>query len=110
PSRRKSVSGSVLVVDAEPGVRDYLARVFRAHGYKVEVAADGDEALTALADSDIEVALVELFLRGDNGLEFLRRAREVNPGVELIVMGHGLPDTMAVRVLEEGHFGFLSKP
>lgn len=104
------MAGSILVVDTEPGVRETLADAFRAHGYKVALAGDGDEAMAALLGGDIEVALIEIFLRGDNGQEFLRRARKYNPSVEFIAIGLGLPDTMAVRLLEEGNFAFLAKP
>lgn len=104
------MAASVLIVDTEPGVREFLARAFQARGYQVTTATDSEQALAALAKGGVEAAIIELFLRGDHGREFLRRARRAYPDVEFLATGLGLPDSVAVGLLEEGQFAYLPKP
>ena len=65
----------LLVVDDEPAVRDALARALRLEGYEVELAADGREALAALAERPADAVVLDVLMPGLDGLEVCRRLR-----------------------------------
>ena len=67
--RRRARDASVLLVDDEEAVRRFAARALRGRGYTVVEAADGEAALTALADGGlaVDVLLTDLELPGIHG-------------------------------------------
>jgi DNA-binding response OmpR family regulator len=79
-------SGStVLVVDDEPSVRDFLAFVLADEGFRVETASDGDEALKlALADPP-DVVLTDLMMPRVDGYQLIERLRAEGVPVRAIV-------------------------
>ncbi len=105
-------SGTVLVIDDEPTVRAVTARALRAFGFDVIEAGDGVEGLERYAENRDRVvaALIDMTMPRMNGIETLRRIRELNPGVALIMMsGYSEQDTMA-EVGADPRSGFVQKP
>jgi two-component system response regulator MprA len=100
----------ILVVDDEPAVRDSLDRALRLEGYKVELAADGAEALSAL-DSDSPDALVlDLMMPRVDGFEVCRRMRAAGDRTPVLVLTarDGVSDR--VKGLDAGADDYLVKP
>lgn len=81
----KSAKPGFLVVDGEPAVRRRLRTVLERAGYKVVTAAGTAEALAALSEPDLAVALVDLNLPDQSGLSLSRRLRG-DHGLEVILM------------------------
>jgi two-component system response regulator PilR (NtrC family) len=101
---------AILVADDEPGVRESLAEVLRDVGYAVETAADGTAALKALEEHDFGVVVTDLRMPGADGLDVLKRAREISPQTLVLVMtAHGTVDT-AVEALRAGATDYILKP
>ncbi len=101
---------AILVADDEPGIRESLAEVLRDAGYRVETAADGSSALTALEANDFSVVVTDLRMPGTDGLTVLRRAHEVSPQTIVIIMtAHASVDT-AIEALRTGAFDYVLKP
>ena len=65
----------VLVVDDEPAVRHALERALRLESYDVALAADGEEALDALAESPADAVILDVAMPRLDGLEVCRRLR-----------------------------------
>ena len=65
----------ILVVDDEPSVRDALDRALRMDGYRVQLAADGREALDALAHQPPDAIVLDVLMPEPDGLEVCRRLR-----------------------------------
>lgn len=103
-------NSKILVVDAENGVRDYLRHAIEQLGHRVELAEDGDQAFKRLLRGDIDAAFIEIFLRGDNGLELLKRVKKHVPRTEVVLTGLGLPPSTTMALIKEGAFAFLAKP
>lgn len=61
----------LLVVDDEPGVRNYLELLFRLAGHGVELAADADEAEAILVHGGIDIVILDVEMPGRSGLELL---------------------------------------
>lgn len=104
------MTGSILIVDSESGLRDVLRRAFELEGFRISDAADEAEGSKLLLRGGIDAVLVEVFLRGPSGVELLRWMRKNVPEVEIVLMGLGLPGTAASDYLREGAFAFLPKP
>ena len=101
---------AILVADDEPGVRESLAEVLRDAGHVVHTAADGMAALKKLEEQDFAVVVTDLRMPGADGLDVLKRARDVSPQTLVLVMtAHGTVDT-AVEALRAGASDYLLKP
>jgi two-component system response regulator HydG len=100
----------ILIVDDEPSVRDSLSRWFRDDGFEVSVAEGANDALTRLAERRWDLALVDIRMRGTDGIELQRRMKEIDPELVVIMMtGYASVDT-AVTALKQGAYDYLTKP
>src|SRR3546814_4684104 len=70
---------TVLVVDDNPDQRELVRRMVERAGYACVVAADGREARGLLQAGTIEVAVTDVFMPDEDGLEFLHHVREQRP-------------------------------
>ncbi|MGZ5311548.1 MAG: response regulator transcription factor [Solirubrobacterales bacterium] len=100
----------ILVVDDEPQLRRALERALKLEGYEVELAADGDEALAAIAASAPDAVVLDVLMPKRDGLEVCRelRAREDRTPVLMLTAR----DTVSDRVdgLDAGADDYLVKP
>ncbi len=103
---------SVLVVDDEPPLRLLLEAALSRKGYKVRSAADGLEAIEAVAspDSRLDAVLLDLNMPGANGVEVYRVIRATKPDLKVLVLtGHLTPDARA-EFEKMGLRHFVKKP
>ena len=102
--------GRILIVDDEPSVRDSLSRWFRDDGFEVGTAEGANDAMTRLAERRWDVALVDIRMRGTDGIELQRRIHELDPKLAVIIMtGYASVDT-AVTALKNGAYDYITKP
>ncbi len=103
------MSGSVLIIDDDAAFRFAMAKALRRGGYDVSEAGSGEEAVDVLRDSaPPDVALLDLKMKGIDGLEVLRRCGPVSTNV-IVLTGHGTVKA-AVEAMRLGAFSFLEKP
>ncbi len=101
---------SVLVIDDEANIRKTLEGVLSDDGYRVLQAGDGSQGLDVLSRSFVDAVLLDVWMPGIDGLETLKRIREVYPILPVIMIsGHGTIDT-AVKAVKMGAFDFIEKP
>ena len=109
-SAPENALGLVLLVDDEPLLLRSLRRILEAAGQRTALAESASEAANWLADPDLAVVLVDLFLGASSGLDFLERVKAERPEVEVIVMtGHASIES-AVGCIRRGAFDYLAKP
>ena len=102
--------GKLMVVDDELSVRDSLAKWFREEGYEVTVAESANEALTRVAEQTYDLALLDIKMRGTDGVELQRKLHELVPGLIVIMMtGYASVET-AVATLRNGAYDYITKP
>ncbi len=102
--------GTLLVVDDDSGARSALAELLRADGYSVETAGDGFKALGKLEDSTPDLVLTDLNMPGMDGVELLRKVKERDPELPVVLMtAYGGVET-AVAAMREGAADYLTKP
>ena len=105
-----SYQGKLLIVDDELSVRDSLGKWFREEGYDVSTAEDANDALTRLAEGRWDCALVDIKMRGTDGIELQRRMHEIDPDLIVIIMtGYAAVET-AVTALKNGAYDYVTKP
>ena len=98
----------ILIVEDERAQREALAGYLRKAGYDVATAATGKEALEGKSTPD--VVLLDLRLPDMEGLDLLKKLREMNPDTEIIVItAYGTVRT-AVEAMRLGAFDYLTKP
>ena len=97
-----TAQGKLLIVDDELSVRDSLAKWFHEEGYDVGTAENASDALTRLAEHSWDVALLDIKMRGTDGIDLLGRIREIDTNLVVIMMtGYGSVET-AVAALKIG--------
>src|SRR5512141_2038950 len=102
--------GKLLIVDDELSVRDSLGKWFREEGYDIGTAENAQEALARLAEGRWDLALVDIKMRGTDGIELQRRMHEVDPEMIVIIMtGYASVET-AVAALKHGAYDYVTKP
>ncbi len=100
----------ILVADDERNLRKVLGAQLRRDGYDVQLVADGDEALAALAEHPADVLITDLRMPKMDGMDLLRRVVAKYPGLPVIIItAHGTVDT-AVEALKTGAFDYVTKP
>lgn len=101
---------TILIIDDERAIRKTLAEILGFEGYKIEEAADGEEGLAQFRQKLFDVVLCDIKMPKLDGLEFLEKARALNPDVPIIMIsGHGNIDT-AVEAVKKGAYDYISKP
>jgi len=100
----------ILIVDDEESVRKSLADVMRDEGYEVMTASSGKEGIDAVTETQPALALLDIAMPEMDGIETLRRFKEIRPDMPVImVTGHGTIET-AVKTTKMGAYDFLVKP
>ncbi len=101
---------TILIIDDEESVRKSLADVMRDEGYDVVTAASGREGIELLSETQPSLALLDIAMPEMDGIEVLRRFREMRPDMPVImVTGHGTIET-AVKTTKMGAYDFMVKP
>lgn len=103
-------NASVLLVDDEAYVRKSLAAVLSRRGFDVKTAASVDEALQASLLDGLDAVVTDLRMQGADGLQLLRKLKESEPDLPVVVLtAHGSVSS-AVECLKAGASDFLQKP
>ena len=101
---------SILIVDDEESVRDSLYNWFIEDGYYVKSAENAKTALSFLESEDFNIILADIKMPGMDGLEMLRRIKQLKAGSIVIVMTAFATVDTAVQALKDGAFDYVTKP
>ncbi len=100
----------LLVLDADPGVRETLAAVLRHEGFSVRAAERLDEARIALRAAPCDLIVADLRLEDRDGPGLVAEVREAAPDAVVIVLTSLTTLESALRALQSGAYAYLSKP
>ncbi|HWN70516.1 MAG TPA: response regulator, partial [Haliangium sp.] len=103
--------GSVLVVDDERSMREFLAIFLKRAGHHVTVAASGKEGLEQILAAPPDVLITDIKMPGAvGGLELLAAVKERRLDTEVIVVtAYASPQT-AISAMKQGAYDYLTKP
>ena len=100
----------IIIVDDEPKMGKILARILSREGHQVEAFTRPDEALEALTREPADLLLTDLKMPAMDGLTLMARARQLVPGLDVIMMTAYATAETAVKAMKEGAFDYLIKP
>src|SRR4051812_43259438 len=103
---------TVLIAEDEPEVRNYLALALTCHGFDVEFAQDGEEAVGYLQQTkkNVSLLLLDLLMPRKDGFETLKVVRRSWPDLPVITLSGSCTPANVATVMKGGAFDFLAKP
>jgi len=100
----------ILVVDDEAIIRESLRDWLSDVGHQVLTAENGFQALKMIEKEKPGIAIVDLVMPGMDGIELLKRAKEISPSIEVIIVtAYGSIPT-AITAMKEGAYDYIEKP
>lgn len=101
---------TVLIADDDPMVLQTLEKYIAFRGDTAHVAANGYVALSDLGQHTFDLVVTDIQMPGASGFDVLKRVKETQPDVPVIIItGYGDMD-LAIKAVNEGAFAFLPKP
>jgi two-component system, OmpR family, response regulator len=102
-------SSHILVVDDDTEIRELLKRFLSKNGFRVSVVADGPRMRAVLAETKVDIVVLDVMLPGEDGLSLCRRIRSES-GIPIIMLTAMGDDTDRIVGLEMGADDYLAKP
>src|SRR5512139_1077391 len=103
-------SERILIVDDEKVALKNLEHVMRKEGYEVVSTQSGQNALKILEEQTFEVVLTDLKMEKVDGMQILRRCRELYPDTEVVMITGYATLESAVESMKHGAFYYIAKP
>ena len=100
----------VLVVDDELNIREGSQRILRRGGFDVLTASTGLEALELLESQIVPIILLDLKMPGMDGMEVLKRVRQLDETILVIVITGFATVETAIEAMKQGAYDFIPKP
>jgi len=104
------LKGKILVVDDELGILETVAGILEDEGYRTLTANDAETALNILEREDIDLIFLDVWLPGMNGIEAIKKIKEKNADIPVIMISGHANIEVAVQAVKFGAFDFLEKP
>lgn len=100
----------MLIVEDEKDIADCLQEFFTGEGFAVSSVFSGEEALARIAETGAEIVLLDILLPGLSGIEILRRIKEANRRVRVVMVTALDRDDLRLQAHQYGACGFVTKP
>ena len=101
---------NILIVDDEIGILESLSGILQDEGYSTITASNGNEAIKNFQDNDINLVLLDVQLPDINGVEVLRKIKEIEPDIPVIMISGKATIRIAVDSTKLGAYDFIEKP
>ena len=100
----------ILIVDDEEIVIRSCTRILDGSGYLVDSASNGPDALRKVEEGNVDIVVLDIMMPKMDGLEVLRRIKELHPEVDVIMVTGLSQIQTAVKAMKLGAFDYLPKP
>jgi putative two-component system response regulator len=101
---------TILVVDDDPGILDYITLLLASHNYSVISCKSADTVLATLQDNTVAIVVTDIQMPDVSGIELLTEIHKYNPEMPIILMTGYAELDMAIEAIEKGAFQFITKP
>ncbi len=105
-----NIKYNILIVDDEQSQRIILSGFLKQKGYNLFEASSGDEALKIIENNLIDIVLSDYKMPEMNGIELLKKIKERNPEIAVVIITAFGTIEDAVKAMKEGAFDYLTKP
>jgi signal transduction histidine kinase len=102
--------GTILIVDDDTDVRNFISALLNTHGYKVISCGSAEDALKKLYNERIDVVLTDIVMPKVSGTALLEKVRDKTSEVPVILMTGYTDFDTAVEAIKKGVFDFVIKP
>ena len=113
PCRRDDAANSrkkVLVVDDEATICQLMTAFLQTRGYSVDVANNGDQALSRFRTDPPDMVLLDISMPGMQGTDLLEKMKELNTRCGVIVLSAYGDDATINEAMEKGAYCYIQKP
>ena len=100
----------ILVVDDEAIVRELLCDWLSDFGYRVLTAENGPQALEIIEKERLGIVITDLVMPGMDGIELMKKAKDIIPNIEVIIITAYGSITSAIAAMKEGAYDYIEKP
>jgi DNA-binding NtrC family response regulator len=105
-----SIKAKILILDDEPIVGERLKASLERVGFAVDAFSSSQEALNRLKEEYYDILVTDLKMSGPDGMEVLRTARRVRPGIKSVVITGFATKKTAEEARQSGAVEFIAKP
>lgn len=100
----------LLIVDDESDVREFAANFFGKRKIEVIAASNGEDAIKLVASEQPKVVLLDIKMEGMDGIETLRKIRELDKNIKVIMVTGRNDEGSLQETKELGAYGYIHKP
>jgi len=104
------MAATVLVIDDDKMIRSFLETILSEDGYEVLLAATGAEGESTIRTKPVDVVLLDLMLPDEDGISVLRKVKQEEPNVHVIVLTAFGAVESAVEAMRLGAYDYIDKP
>ena len=101
---------SILIVDDELSMREFLEILLTEEGYMVRFAASGEEACTVLDTEIFDLVITDIRMEHIDGIGVLRKVKEINSETPVIIISAFATAETAVEAMKDGAYDYIPKP
>lgn len=101
---------SILVVDDERSMREFLEILLSREGYQVTLASSGENAFALLKQKRFDLVVTDIKMKEVDGLEVLKKSKELSPGTMVVIISAFATADTAVQAMKEGAYDYIPKP
>ncbi len=100
----------IILLDDEPGIREFLGMALNKCGYIVETVADGIEAIKRMENNLYDLAVLDIVVPTVNGIDVLRTINEKSPETSVIMITAYASHETALEAMKLGAYDYIAKP
>jgi two-component system response regulator GlrR len=100
----------ILVVDDDPSILKVIRMRLEAQGYQVTTAKEAKKAVALAAENMFDAALLDLKLKGENGIHLMQDLHQIHPEMPVIILTAYGTIKSAVAAIKKGAYSYLTKP
>ncbi|HEX4823724.1 MAG TPA: HD domain-containing phosphohydrolase [Candidatus Polarisedimenticolaceae bacterium] len=100
----------IVVTDDEPSIRDVLAEGLTSFGYEVRQAGSAGEAFELVRAGGVDLVLSDIDMPGESGLSLLKRIKERDPDVDVVMVTGVVDLDVAIGAIRQGAADYVGKP